>query len=185
MIDQVGAMLAVISKCGTKRARILDHALIISILLSGSGIRLWTWKNLFENLSDTPYAVFDAMRSLALSRQLVIFPFNSVGFKTYDWGINKIGNAPIFSVSATPLTTQEITRRMKRYARLAGVPEIDANLRALNNTHQMLLRTYGNPEAVAYALGLPTIWDRPSRDQFSQPSIRDPRLHGIGRRSGA
>lgn len=181
-IDQIRALLTVISRRGTKRARILDRALIISVLLSGSGIRLWTWKNLFENLSDTPYAAFDAIRILALSRRLVIVPFNSVGFKPHDWGVNKTANSPIFSVYATPLTTQEITRRMKRYARLAGIPEVDANLRTLNNTYQMLLRTYGNSEAAAHALGLPTIWDRPSQEQFSHLPIRDPRLHGIGRR---
>ena len=95
-IDQIRALLTVISRRGTKRAKILDRALMISVLLSGSGIRLWTWKNLFENLSDTPYAAFDAIRILALSRRLGIAPFNSVGFKAQDWGINKIANSPIF-----------------------------------------------------------------------------------------
>lgn len=184
-MNQCIDLLEVISACGTKRVRVLDRAFLISILLSGSRSRQWTWKYFLENLSDAPYEVFDAIRMLALSRRLVVAPFNSIGFHADKWGSNAVMDYPIFSFSKTPLTTQETTRRVKRYARLAGFPEFDANLRILNNTHQMLLRTYGDSEAVAYALGLPTIWDRPSRDQFSQPSIRDPRLHGIGRRSGA
>lgn len=183
-VNQCIDLLEVISARGTKRAMGVDKALVISVLLSGSEARQWTWKYFLENLSDAPYAVFDAIRMLALSRRLVVAPFNSIGFHADKWGSNTAVDSPIFSVSKTPLTTQEITRRLKRYGRFCGIAEADANLRTLNNTHRMLMRTYGDPEAVAYALGLPTIWDRPSRDQFSQPSTRDPRLHGIGRRNG-
>ena len=184
LIDQCVALLSAISSRGTKRARILDRTLVISLLLFGGHARLLTWGDLIDNLSNTPYAVFDAIRVLALSQRLMIAPFNTASFKSSDWRSSTIAGCPIFSVSITPLTTQEITRRLKRYARLSGIPETYASLRTLSNTHQMLLRTYGNSEAVADALGLPTIWDRPSRDQLSQSSIRDPRLHGIGRRGG-
>jgi|GEM_PF-5356214 len=190
-VSHCASLLATISARGTKRARILDKALIVSLLLSGGHARLWAWGDLEMNLRDLPYAVFDAIKLLALSKRILIAPFNYTSFRQSDWEDKSIAGRPIFSVSTTPLTTQEVTRRIKRYGRIAGIPSDYLNLRTLSNTHQALLRIFGDGEAVAHALGLPTIWKkqiseekliRHSPGAQSEQITRDPRLHGIGRR---
>lgn len=187
-VGQCIALLEVVSARGTKRTRLLDRAFITAVLLSGGGARHWTWRYLIENFSDMPYAVFDAIRVLASSRKILIAPLNYTEFYKRNWVNGLVADHPIFSVSTTPLTTQEVTRRTKRYGRLAGISDDSLNLRTLSNTHQALMRRFGDEEAVARALGLPTIWDSPSHEQTlnttSKPVARDPRLHGIGRRGG-
>jgi hypothetical protein len=194
LIEQCIALLNIIPVYGTKRTRILDKALVISLLLSGGSARLWTWTHVEENLSDLPYAAFDAIRVLASSRKIMIAPLNYSEFYNRDWINGLVTDYPIFSVSTTPLTTQEITRRTKRYGRLAGISDDYLNLRTLSNTHQALLRMYGDGETVARVLRLPTIWDiqlpeeklfRHSAETQPERIPRDPRLHGIGRRKSS
>lgn len=208
-VDQCRAMMPAMKST--------DYALFVSLLLCGSDARTWSWERALRNVLDLPQAVYQALRDLATSQELALVQFNSAHFAQFEsahWMRSVSSSVPIFKASlprnsktttspqrnnalkGQALTTQDVTRRMKRYARLAGLNESQVNLRAVLNTHNWLLRNYGSADKAAEALGLTT--RRPatrSRKDAKEVSwmplstvraihpVRDPRLHGIGRRS--
>src|SRR3990172_6696250 len=184
-----------------------DKALFISLLLCGSKARRWTWEDALSDVVGLPLAVYSCLSTYAIEKKISIFPFNSHSFTfmTAHWlnGANMKraifkANSPHSSLSSKgrgefrPLTTQEVTRRMKRYARLAGLDIEDMSLRTVVNTHHLLLNVYGSADEAGEALGLSTSFmnGRPSLGAGvrwtgigTRPSkSRDPRLHGINRR---
>lgn len=72
------------------------------------------------------------------------------------------------------LTTQEITRRVKRYAKMAGLNEAEMNLRTMKRSGKILMDEQGTLEL------LKVTTPSPSKDR-NRISYRP--LHGIGRRS--
>ncbi|MCI0551284.1 MAG: site-specific integrase [Anaerolineae bacterium] len=73
---------------------------------------------------------------------------------------------------STHRTTQEITRKIKRYARLAGLNQDQVNMRTLIRTGRALTRKYDTPHLINHILPKP-----------AQPTVEWKPLHGIGRRS--
>lgn len=196
---QCSSILTVIETRGTKRAKATDKALFTSLLLCGADARTWTWQDVVETFLEMPYAAYQSIRNMAVAKQLAIFPFNHSHFTAAHWVRGTKLQHAIFTVGATPLTTQEVTRRMKRYARLAGIPSADMSLRTISNTSHLLRELYGDADAVADALGLvtvPGITRTPTAGNSARGSAnsvkgfsvagtrvdRDPRLHGVGRR---
>lgn len=70
------------------------------------------------------------------------------------------------------LTTQEITRKIKRYARLAGLNEEQVNMRTLIRTGRELSKKYDAQYLVENIL-----------PKSAKPTVAWKPLHGIGRRS--
>ncbi|HAR46109.1 MAG TPA: hypothetical protein DCS05_08050 [Nitrospiraceae bacterium] len=194
-----------------------DQALFLSLLLCGAEARTWTWEAALEKVLDLPTAVYEALRALAMERQLALFPSSFAGFTQAHWVRQETKlQTPIFKASlplsssrtsspqvrnalrSQALTTQEVTRRMKRYARLAGLEENQMNLRTALNTHRWLLKSYGSAESASDAIGpvtrdpakrptrvatITVSWKPISTSTAGLPSSRDLRLHGIGRRN--
>jgi len=69
------------------------------------------------------------------------------------------------------LSTQEITRKIKRYARLAGLNETQVNMRTLIRTGKFLISQHDMQYLLEHLLPKP-----------AQPNVEWKALHGIGRR---
>lgn len=187
-LEECRALYRAIGTRGSKRTQATDRALLTALILCGKDARTWAWSDVTESLFWMPLATFQAIKDMAIVKQLTIFPFNHAGFHAAHWiGGTRLDHA-VFSVGSKPLTTQEVTRRMKRYARLAGISCERVSLRTLCNTAQVLLDLYGDGDALADALGwaaVETNIPAPTM-RFAMPAglfRRDPRLHGVGRRT--
>lgn len=181
--EQCKRLLTVVSMRASKKS--IDQALITSLLLSGSQARTWTWESALSHFLDLPISVYEALRDLAKAKQLTIFPFNHVGFTAAHWiGGNRYQHS-IFAANdrKTALTTQEVTRRMKRYAKLAGLNANEMSLRTLVNTHHALMTQYGNADRAAEEIGISVSAIAKPFKSTKSTSRPDARLHGIGRRS--
>lgn len=193
-LEQCKSVFRVIDTRGAKRSKATDRALFAALLLCGSAARVWTWRDVVETFLEIPYAAYTAIKQMAVAKQLTIFPFNYSGFTAAHWVRGTKIDHAIFTVGATPLTTQEVTRRMKRYARLAGIPSELMSLRTISNTHNLLLNLYGSADEAADALDIDfpamarTAISRKQSASFEwKPGAgsqveHDPRLHGLGRR---
>jgi hypothetical protein len=193
--DECKTLMLVIAARGSMRSRESDRALVIGLLLCGNAARCWTWQDVFEQALDLPNAVYDAVRRVAISKRLTLIPVNHAGFQSAHWVRGTKLEHAVFTVGRTPLTTQEVTRRLKRYARIAGISPARMSLRTVANTHHDLLNLFGDADSAALALGLDAGTRTPSAGQL--PAVkwnpvmtgtrveRDPRLHGVGRRSAA
>ena len=186
-LDQCKALIRSISEHGSKQAKAIDHALVVSVLMCGADARTWTWQDALANPIFQPFAVYEAIKQVAISKKLSIFPYNHAGFKHAHW-INTAArlHRAVFTADAKPLTTQEVTRRLKRYGKLAGISVTLMNLRTLSNSHQMYLDVFGDADTFAEALDLLRPGSQPAElSPFfqKQPEKADARLHGIGRRS--
>jgi hypothetical protein len=195
----------------------LDYLLFVSLLLCGGRARTWTGEDALSDVLNMPMAVYEGLRAYAISRKLTIFPFNYAGFQKAHW-VNgpRLQNA-IFTLTrpnpnpslkgrekkgrGEPFGTHEVTRRLKRYARKAGLKVEDVSLRTVVNTHHFLLTVYGDADEAAEAVNL-TPGPSPLGEGRIIPAAgspaggvqetvhwefvdRDIRLHGIGRRSTA
>lgn len=169
-----------------------DTALITSLLLCGSESRLWTWEDALSNVVTLPFAVYHSLRTLATSKRLALFP-SDAHFGAH-WLNGVPLRRPIFRAderattqTGKALSTQEITRRLKRFGRKAGISWSLLNLRTLNNTHQTYLEVYGGADAFSEALGLLRVQPAPARSVFPRAHQvqQDDRLHGLFRRSGS
>ena len=207
-IEQCRAMLAVMSRPSSARSRRTtalarsarsappsgtsqDGALFISLLLCGGRARTWTWGDVVENFLEMPMAAYQSLRDLAVTRKLTLFPFNHVSFTNAHWvsAEDKMHRAVFCAsvpLSGRAFTTHEVTRRMKRYARLAGLGENAVTLRTVSNTHRFLRAVFGSMDEAADALGLyptsPTPGLRAQARNGDQATWQS-HLHGIGRRS--
>jgi hypothetical protein len=183
-VEQCKTLLAIVNANGPYK----DRALVTSLLLSGSGARTWTWGDAIQDLFMA-HAVFQAIREFARDLNKSLYPIHqrNPSFHLIN-GVNK--ESAIFTAvdRTTPLTTQDVTRRLKRYAKLAGIKPELMSLRTIVNTHHALISTYGNADAAAEALGIDRTGQRIALAKQSVSGRRpangsDPRLHGIGRRS--
>jgi len=115
---------------------------------------------------------------------MTIFPFNHVGFVQAHWISGNRYQQAIFAACdrKTALTTQEVTRRMKRYAKLAGLNAGEINLRTLVNTHHALMTQFGNADTAAEEIGLSVSAIAKPFKSTKATGRPDARLHGIGRR---
>lgn len=186
-LEQCKALLRVIAEHGSKNAKAVDHALVVSVLMCGADARTWTWQDALANPIFQPFAVYEAIKNIAISKKLSIFPFNHAGFQAAHWLHATVRlQQSVFTVGSKPLTTQEVTRRLKRYGKLAGISAGLMNLRTLSNSHQMYLEVFGDADSFAEALEMIKFGDEQAAfSPFSthKPKKADGRLHGINRRS--
>ncbi len=199
-LDECKLMLATIQTKASERSRATDRGLFAALLTFGAEARVWTWEDALYQITGLPTAIYLAVREIATSKHLSILPYNHENFRTAHWARGAKLEHAVFTVGSKALTTQEVTRRMKRYARLAGIDPARMSLRTLCNTHQSLLIACTSADQIAAALALPEIdrtWtsssgasqrgsDKPVKWNTALAVTRveqDPRLHGIGRRS--
>lgn len=201
-LEECKLMLATINAKASERSRATDRGLFVSLLTFGSDARSWTWEDALYQVTDLPTPIYLAVREIATSKQLTILPYNHEHFKPAHWMRGTKLDHAVFTVGTKkPLTTQEVTRRLKRFARLAGIDAARVSLRTVCNTHQSLMAEYLDADQIADALGLQRLgMARTSSAGAAQrgaeepmnwnPAFttgtrveRSPRLHGIGRRS--
>ncbi len=186
-LEQTKRLLAMVS------AKRTDKTLVTALLLCGGGARTWTWEDALSHVMDLPLVVYGALKELAISKRLTLIPFNHQYFKPVHWVGTALREAVFTCGSSThgegrPLTTQEVTRRLKLYAQRAGIDPALMSLRTLVNTHHLLIDLYGDADALAEALPplsaiTPTASKIGRRDLGGRKLVRDGRLHGINRRS--
>lgn len=199
-LDECKLMMAIINVKASDRSRATDRGLFVSLLTFGADARTWTWEDALYNVTDLPTAIYLAVREVATTKQLTILPYNHENFKPAHWMRGTKLDHAVFTVGTKPLTTQEVTRRMKRFARLAGISPARVSLRTLCNTHQALSLEFADADQIADALDLPRLGmartssagetqrgaEKPMKwnPAFAGTRVeRSPRLHGIGRRS--
>lgn len=195
-LEQIKNLIRVIAERGSKNAQATDHALVVCLLMCGSDARTWTWQDALANPIFQPFAVYEAIKNIAIFKKLTIFPYNHAGFKAAHWLNSTVRlqqavftadeRTALRSAQSKPLTTQEVTRRLKRYGKMAGIPAGQMNMRALINSHQMYLEAFKDADTFAEALELLRFGNEPATlspfFKKSQPK-QQPRLHGLGRRS--
>lgn len=179
-VDHCRRLLLEVEKRTSKCTQATDRALLTALLTCGADARTWTWQDVLELYLDMPYATYENVKQIAIAKQLTIFPFNHARFTEAHWVHGSKLEDAVFTIGSKPLTTQEVTRRMKRYARLAGIEYV--SLRTLVNTHNLLMNVYGNADEIADAIGV----RREAVSSSFRPVVRKAavRLHGIGRRAG-
>lgn len=181
-VENCRRLLLEVEKRTSKRTQATDRGLLLALLTCGADARTWTWQDVLELFLDMPYPTYENVKQIAIAKQLTIFPFNHVRFSEAHWVHGSKLEDAVFTIGTKPLTTQEVTRRMKRYARLAGIATESVSLRTLVNTHNLLMNVYGNADEIADVLG---VRREPVVSSF-RPVVRKAavRLHGIGRRAG-
>lgn len=208
-LDQATRLMALTAASDTNRGNPENRALFLAVLLCGAQARSWTWEDALSDVINMPFAVYYALRDMAAAKKLTIFPFNHAGFTSAHWiSGSKLKNAVFTKTGRKALTTQEVTRRLKVYAKRAGMKAELVSLRTLGNTHQSFLNLYGDADRIAELLGVAdvttvtrrtppagTTQKAANRKQPTESSVktpflagsvkveRDPRLHGLNRRS--
>lgn len=183
-IEQCRALLSLTQPFSSNgKGKAIDHALIVSLLLCGGAARSWTWEDASKSFLSMPTSVYEALKALAISKKLSLFPFNHENFRAVHWVGGGVSKKHIFSVGSSALTTQEVTRRLNRYGRMAGI--VGLNLRKLVNTHHLLVELYGEAQllddalAITVAAATTSPLARKAKVTKQKP---EGRLHGIGRR---
>ena len=200
-LDQTKRLLALTASSEDHRGHSQNRALFLAVLLCGAKARSWTWEDALSDAISMPFAEYYALRNMACDQRLTIFPFNHAGFSTAHW-INgaKLQNAVFTATGKKALTTQEVTRRLKVYAKRAGIKASEMSLRTLSNTGESFQYLYGDADQIAELLGIADVTTVTGRippagttrqvssvkTPFLAVSVkveRDPRLHGLNRRS--
>ena len=199
-INECKLMLATINVKASERSRATDRGLLAALLTFGGDARTWTWEDALYQVVNLPAGIYLAVRDIATSKRLTILPFNHQHFRPAHWMRGTKLDHAVFTVGSKPLTTQEVTRRLKRFARLAGIDPVRVSLRTVCNTSAALRAAYADADQIAEALDLPRLgMARTSSAGAAQrgteepvqwnPAFagtrveRSPRLHGAGRRS--
>lgn len=177
-LEETKELLTAIRLSGPKAKS--DFALIISLPFCGRKARSWTWGTTLRSVVDLPADVYNALREMVILKRMDI----TLSQRDYEkhWG-SGLWERAVFCASrkTTPYTTTEVSRRIKRYAKRAGIKS-SVNLRTIINTHHILRKQFGEAdlaspfiiEGQAYASKR-----LPARTVAEQS--RDPRLHRIGR----
>jgi hypothetical protein len=165
----------------------MDRALFVSLLLCGAKARTWTWEDALSDVLNIPMAVYEGLKGYAVSKKLTIIPFNHAWFTNAHWVNGPRLQSAIFKGRNTlrPYSTHEVTRRLKRYARKAGLKVEDVSLRTVVNTHHFLMAAYGSADEAGDAI-IPAAGSQAGGFQETvnwEHVDRDHRLHGIGRRT--
>jgi hypothetical protein len=197
-LSECTTILQIIQSRGSMRSKATDRALFAALLICGGEARSWTWESVLYEALYLPTALFLALRDVATSKRLTMLPYTQSHFISAHWVHGTKREDAIFTVGSKPLTTQEVTRRLKRYARMAGIPSERMSLRTVCNTHSLFLDLFTDADHMAEALNLHALRvTRTSSAGTVLPSVkwnfsatavktrveRDPRLHGIRRRS--
>lgn len=192
--DQIQAILAVIPNNPAGRH---DFALITAILITGlkvGQVRNWHWGDVgpFDKSACVnrhfPKIIIETVQAIRT-------PYTVAHFSTMHLSAPGLGEEYIFTATRRrqrvvqsnenlhyrnlkeqPLSPQEINRRIKRYARLAGLDSQGISAEALRHTYKRLGENAIIPlvqDALAKRNTSPVQWKRVERDN---------RLHGIGRR---
>lgn len=203
-LDETKRLLGLTAATDTQRGHSENRALMLAVLLCGAKAREWTWEDALSDVINMPFAVYMALRKMACDKQLTIFPFNHATNSAHWIRGAKLQNAVFTATGRKALTTQEVTRRLKRYAVRVGIAQSRMSLRTLANTGVSFANLYGDADLIAELLGLSNVTDvtgristsgtaRPTKHvvssvptPFHVASVqvdRDPRLHGLQRRS--
>jgi len=190
--EQVQAILAVIPYNDSGRR---DFALIAVLLIAGlrmGKVRNLKWSDFHQNgriatdkKLNFPKVIFDVLQPIHTqckdshpSNMLLpnsTFDENYIFAATHHCQSHRIHSSN--SLKNQPLSPQEINRRIRRYARLAGLETQGINVECLRRTHKELGGNILN-NLVQHLLinrnASPVRWKQMDRDS---------RLHGIGRRS--
>ncbi len=190
-LEQCKAIIALIHPSPLGRGMV-DRALFISLLLCGGKARTWTWDEALDQALNLPLAVYGVLRALATVKKLVLEPIKPDRFSKAYWVMGANLSSPIFTSPSShgkPWTTHEVTRRLKRYARIAGLNASAMNLRMVVNTHHCFRAAYGSMDETAEMLCLSSPPYSPTRDRGqARPQGHEDwktHLHGIGRRSAS
>jgi hypothetical protein len=180
-LEETKKILTAIRLSGPKAKN--DFALIISLLFCGRKARTWTWGATLRTVVDLPADVYNALREMEILKRLDI----TLSQRDYEkhWGSGLWGHA-VFCASrkSTPFTTTEVSRRIKRYAKRAGIKS-SVNLRTIINTHHILRKQFGSADIASPLVIEGQVYPAKRLPiHAAAERSRDPRLHGIGRRSG-
>jgi integrase len=185
--EQVRALLAVIPRHETGRR---DFALLATLMVSGQRVgqvRLWRWRDVRQKTA--PKILQDIAGAIPTPGQdsysgnmtpaVDLLP-NAFLFATPErrLGLGKDRQVIAIPVVGAPVSPQEINRRIRRYARLAGLEPEGLSSESLRRTHRELGQytvTILVEQAFESRSAKPVRWKRLERDS---------RLHGIGRRKG-
>jgi integrase len=181
-VEQVRALLSVIPRHETGRR---DFALLAALLVSGQRVgqvRMWRWRDIQQK--TVPQVICDAAQAIparaADSHPATMPPSlgNAHVFSTPKRSLGLTPNREIVPVESIqpPVSPQEINRRIRRYARLAGLESEGISAESLRFTHRQLGEytvTMLVQEALEARVPRPIRWKKLEHDT---------RLHGIGRR---
>jgi hypothetical protein len=178
-LEETKKLLTAIRLSGPKAKN--DFALIISLLFCGRQARSWTWGTVLHTVMDLPADVYNALREMTILKRMNI----TLSQRDYErhWGTGLWGRA-VFCASnkSTPYTTTEVSRRIKRYAKRAGIKS-SINLRTIVNTHHILRKQFGTADLASSFIIEGQIYSSKQLPvHVTAERHRDPRLHGIGRR---
>lgn len=194
--EQVRVILAVIPNNAKGRH---DFALITALLITGlrlGQVRNWRWSDFQPNgrIASTnkghfPRVAVEAVQAIGSSYQVshfsnmhlpvavagedYIFPAVHRQHRTAKHGCSPLHN----SMKNQPLSPQEVNRRIKHYARLAGLEPRGISAESLRYTHKRL------GENVIITLVQDSFENRNASPVQWKRVEHDNRLHGIGRRS--
>ncbi len=171
-----------------------EYSLFLSLLVAGRSARQWTWAEVTKHALDMPIQVWNALAKWAVEKNIVISPFNYSDPAHWIAGPH-LQDAVWTFKGGQPLTTQEVTRRVKNAGQRAGLGDI--SMRTLGNTHMVLMAVFGDVEKLAEELGASSLPSARNSAAQAKPALgralfqqdgrrkvgQDPRLHGIGRRS--
>ena len=195
--EQVQAMLAVIPNNESGRQ---DFALLTAFLVTGlrlGQVRNWSWSD-FRREGRTatagnknfPKAIFDVLQAIRsgcrdahsnnMPLSLAAGGEDYIFTATHHWLRTDQGRRVPSSTSMKkqPLSPQEINRRIRRYARLAGLEPQGISVECLRRTHNEL------GENTVITLVQNSLLRRNASPVRWKRIERDGRLHGIGRRGG-
>lgn len=71
-LEECKALIGVILRHGSTKAKLTDHALVVCLLMSGADARTWTWQDAIANPLFQPFAVYEAIKKLAIGKRLTI-----------------------------------------------------------------------------------------------------------------
>jgi len=191
--EQVQAMLAAIPNNESGRH---DFVLITVLLITGlrvGQVRTWRWSDFkyksgfsgSNNKIILPIVIPDVLQ-LIYTRGKDSYP-NNMHLSLTAYGEDYLFTAthkraprqpilPSNNIKRQPLSPQEINRRIKRYARLAGLETQGINAECLRRTHKEL------GENIIINLVQNSLTQRKAGPVRWKKIDRDARLHGIGRR---
>jgi integrase len=179
---QIRALLFVIPLHETGRR---DFALLSTLLVTGQRVgqvRLWRWRD--SQQKTVPRVIFDAIQAIP-KRSKDSQPGNMPPSPGKDFvfstpgrclGLNKEHKVISLETVQQPVSPQEINRRIRRYARLAGLETDGISAESLRFTHRQL------GEYAVTVLVQAALESRTPRPSHWKKLDHDIRLHGIGRR---
>ncbi len=132
----------------------LERALLLALLLCGKRARTWAWRDALDVYMRTalPLALWAALTGLAAARGWSLFPAQAMRPEHYAGGVPLEEAAFASGKGGAALGPGEVTRRLRRLGRRAGLGEV--SLRRWLATGRTLMESHDNDAwAVCAALG--------------------------------